>query len=46
MGADLVSAFLHVLADKPFYTRYPSGHPDEYKHSSMEWYKLLYGIGQ
>ena len=29
LRGDLVSAFLHVLADEPFYTRYPAGHPDE-----------------
>jgi hypothetical protein len=46
--ADLASAFLHVLADKPFDTRHPSGHPDEYKHGvhrAMKWYILVYGQG-
>ena len=44
----LVSAILHVLADKPFYTRYPSGHTGEYKNGvrqAMKWHKLLYGKG-
>jgi hypothetical protein len=48
LRADLVSAFLHVPAEKPFFTRYPSGHPDEYKNGvrqAMKWYKLLYGKG-
>ena len=48
LRADLVSAFLHVPAEKPFFTRYPNGHPDEYKNGvrqAMKWYKLLYGKG-
>jgi len=45
---DLVSAFLHIVADKPFYTRFPKGHPDEFKNGvrqAMKWTKLLYGKG-
>ena len=48
LRGDLVSAFLHVLADEPFYTRYPKGHPDEFLNGvrqAMKWRKLLYGKG-
>ena len=48
LRGDLVSAFLHVLADEPFYTRYPAGHPDEFINGvrqAMKWRKLLYGKG-
>ena len=49
LRGDLVSAFLHVLADKPFYTRFPKGHPEEFdvhgRRQAMRWRKLLYGKG-
>ena len=48
LRGDLVSAFLHVMADKPFYTRFPKGHPDEFcsgVRQAMKWRKLLYGKG-
>ena len=48
MRGDLVSAFLHVTADKPFYTRFPKGHPEEFINGirqAMKWKKLLYGKG-
>ena len=48
LRGNLVSASLHVLADKPFYTRYPPGHPDEFLNGvrqAMKWRKLLYGKG-
>ena len=48
LRGDLVSAFLHVLADEPFYTRFPKGHPDEFLNGvrqAMKWRKLLYGKG-
>ena len=48
LRGDLVSAFLHVMADKPFYTRFPKGHPDEFCNGvrqAMKWRKLLYGKG-
>jgi hypothetical protein len=48
LRGDLVSAFLHVVADKPFYTRFPKGHPEEFidgVRQAMKWKKLLYGKG-
>ena len=48
LRGDLVSAFLHVIADKPFYTRFPKGHPEEFINGvrqAMKWKKLLYGKG-
>ena len=48
LRGDLVSAFLHVMADKPFYTRFPKGHPDGFCNGvrqAMAWRKLLHGKG-
>ena len=48
LRGDLVSAFLHVLADEPFYTRFPKEHPDGFCNvvrQAMKRRKLLYGKG-
>ena len=46
LRGDFTSAFLHILADEPFYTYFPAGHPGSCGGTMcMMWRKLVYGKG-